>query len=105
MITSFEFETVEELQDFVENAKDKICSCILYSIEQALEEKEDEPVVFDMALKESLDLLEMYLHKDSWVKALNACLSYFTDNNFPDQAIDAYLLLEKIKDNEVEVMK
>lgn len=97
MTTSFEFETVKELQQFVESARDEICSCILFSLTQALEDGEEEPIVFDLSLKNGTDVYEMALNKEEWERALNTCLTYFSENNFPDQAIDTYFLLERIK--------
>lgn len=99
MTTSFEFETVKELQQFAETARDEICSCILFSLNQAIEEDDDEPVVFDLSLKNGTDVYEMYLNKVEWDKALDTCLSFFTENNLSDQAIDTYLLIQKIKNS------
>jgi hypothetical protein len=101
MTTSFEFESVKELQQFAENARDEICSCIVLSLSQALEEGEEEPVIFELSLKEGSDLYEMYLNRAEWNKALDTCLEFFTDNNYPDQAIDTYFLIQKINEREV----
>jgi hypothetical protein len=100
MTTSFEFETVEELQQFAENARDEICSCILLSLTKAFEDREIEPVIFTLNVENSPEIFEMYLQRQEWNKALSVCLDYFTVNNSPDQAIDTYFLIQKI-DQEV----
>jgi hypothetical protein len=102
MITSFEFETIEDFEEFAENARDRICSCILFSLDRAFEDKEEDTVLFDVSVKQDINIYEIFLNKAEWVTALNSCIEVFTNSNMSDEAIDAYLLIKKIKE-EVEV--
>lgn len=99
MQTVLNFKTVDEFEDFTENARDEICSCILLSLQEAFELQEVEPVVlFEVDIDEDVNTYEIYLHRDEWVTALSGCLEVLTERNRSDEAIDAYLLIKKIKE-------
>lgn len=99
MQTVLNFKTVDEFEDFTENARDEICSCILLSLQEAFELQEVEPVVlFEVDIDEDINTYEIYLHRDEWVTALSGCLDVLTERNRNDEAIDAYLLIKKIKE-------
>jgi len=99
MQTVLNFKTVDEFEDFTENARDEICSCILLSLQEAFELQEVEPVVlFEVDIDEDINTYEIYLHRNEWVTALSGCLDVLTERNRNDEAIDAYLLIKKIKE-------
>lgn len=102
MVTSFEFETVEEFEEFAENARDKICSCILFSLGKAFEEGENDPIIFDVTVRHDTNIYEIFLNKSEWITGLTTCIEVFTDRNLPDEAIDTYLLIQKLK-QEVDI--
>jgi len=98
MLTSFEFETIEDFEEFAENARDKICSCILFSLTKAFEEKENDPILFDVTVRDDINVYEIFLNRSEWITGLTSCIEVFTQSNLADQAIDAYLLVQKLKE-------
>jgi hypothetical protein len=98
MITSFEFDTVEDFEEFAENAREEICSCILFSLQKGYEDQEEDTILFDVTLKEDINIYEIFLNRAEWTTALDSCIEVFTDRNMSDEAIDAYLLRQKIKE-------
>jgi hypothetical protein len=99
MQTVLNFKTVDEFEDFTENARDEICSCILLSLQEAFELEETEPVVlFEVDIDEDINTYDIYLHRNEWVTALSGCLDVFTEYNRGDDAIDTYLLIKKIEE-------
>lgn len=99
MTTSLDFKTHKDFRDYIENAGAEICSCILDGIKQALEENVDNPCLMVYNIKDVGLVYEMTVLREEWINSLSKCLTKFTELNYPDQAIDTYMLMKELAAN------
>jgi len=96
MSTLFEFETIEEFDKFSTD-KVTICNCLLSAVRTGLQEKNIQPVLFEVTAKDSNYTYEIYLDRKEWSSGLQTCLDVYTASDKFNEAIDAYSLLEELK--------
>lgn len=98
MTTLLNFETIEEYTNYMENARAEICSCALQALLEAYDDKEDNPSIMSAAIANENEVYEMSLARNQWPVMLEKCLEILSEEKeYADDAIDAYLLLEKLK--------
>ena len=98
MTTLLSFETLDEYTEYMESARAEICSCALQALSEAYEDKDDNPSIMTAAIVEGNELYEMSLARNQWPVMLEKCLDILSeDKEYANDAIDAYLLLEKLK--------
>lgn len=98
MTTLLNFETIDEYSNYMETARAEICSCTIHVLEEAYLDKEDHPSIMTAAITGEDQVYEMSLSRSQWPIMLEKCLEILSESDrYADDAIDAYLLLEKLK--------
>lgn len=98
MTTSLNFKTLDEYSKYMENARAEICSCTIQVLLDAYDEKDDNPAIMKATIAGEREIYEMFLDRDQWPAMLQKCLEILSEEKqYANDAIDAYLLLEKLK--------
>ena len=105
MTTSLNFKTIEEYKKYMETARAEICSCTLQVLQEAYEDKDDNPCIMSTTIDgvegSMKNVYEMCLSRDQWPMMLERCLHILSeDKQYANDAIETYLLLEKLKQDE-----
>lgn len=95
-MTEFEFATIEEVGDTLQNSPD-FCKVSYREIKRSFEENKEVANICVIKILLSFSEYKIALHKKSWHKALSACLKVFEESEEYDYAIDTYILMKQIK--------
>lgn len=99
MTTSLNFKTFEQYTEYMETARAEICSCTLPILQEAYDEKEDNPLIMAASITGEDGVYEMTLARNQWPTMLEKCIEILsTTAKYENDAIDAYLLLKKLRE-------
>lgn len=92
-----EIQSVDQLEDILKQRTADITTSIRDSIQQAFEHNKKTAVLFEITLEDTDVCFEVSITTKEWLTALNSCLADYHRWELEDDAIDTYLLIEKIK--------
>jgi hypothetical protein len=99
-----QFTTLEELYTFCEKEQvyymDSVCS----AIENSLQKKESTAIIYTIEIgDDSLgDSYEIFLEQNEFIPAVKTAMKWYSSNNKPDEAINAWELLKILQNDQAD---
>ena len=95
MAKLFEFNSVKELEEAVDN-KDLYLSVEVYKqIKKAVNNKYKKVTAFSAKVSEH-DILDFELNYEQWSIALNTCIDVFSENDMFEECIDIQSIIKQL---------
>ncbi|HMS90621.1 MAG TPA: hypothetical protein PKC87_00150 [Candidatus Absconditabacterales bacterium] len=94
---------VEGLSEFSDMFREKdveMTTSIRDSIQEALDQNKRTANLFEVEFEGVETIIEISLPKSQWKIALENCLKHFHEWEMPDDEIDTFLLLKKLKEDD-----
>lgn len=96
------FKNMEELSDYFQSEEGLLenSKAILKTISDSYSENKKVTTLFAIDLEDEETEMTVKITRPEWIKALRSCLVVFEKNEEPDESIDAYLLIQKLSEEE-----
>lgn len=94
---------VESIEHFGELFKEKtieMTDTIKNSIQEAISQKRRTANLFEVEIGGVDTIIGITLNKAQWTDALETCLKHYEEWDHSDDAIDTYLLIKELKDEQ-----
>lgn len=96
MIT-LHFENLEEFTTLFKKKNKEVSDAIRLGVEKAKMNRGKTAKLFQLTFADADDAYEITLPEAIWETALESCLNFYHENDYPDEAIDTWKLLETVK--------
>lgn len=90
--------SVNDVPDFLNENSLKITNTIVEVIGNIHTTRKKSALILELTLMDANGVFEVSLPNVEWEKSLQNCITYYSENNMYDEAIDTFSLLEKIKE-------
>jgi hypothetical protein len=91
-------DSVNDVPNFLNENSLKITNTIVKVIESTYKTRKKSALILELSIMDANGVFEVSLPNVEWEKSLQNCITYYSDNNMYDEAIDTFSLLEKIKE-------
>lgn len=93
-------ESVEHFGQLFKVKTIEMTDAIKESIQEAIEQKKKTANLFEVEVEGVETILGITLSKKQWIDALKTCLKHYEEQEHSDDAIDTYLLIKQLKDEQ-----
>lgn len=91
------FNTTDEFEGLFKRKTLSVTRSIVNGIDTAVKKNKKTAPLFEISFDDVETMYEISLPKSQWNQALNTCLEHLHSVGTPDEQIDCWQLLEKIK--------
>jgi hypothetical protein len=95
-----EIESLEELEAMFKEKSVEMTTTIKESIQEAYNGKKKTALLFEIQIDGVDSAFEISVTKKEWIVALENCLRHFEEWEMSDDAIDTFLLIKTLKDEQ-----
>ena len=96
-MTNLEFNSIEEVTEFFTYQKSKVNDCIFDALNSAISNNKTSAKLFEVTVTNSEYMVDITLPKKRWSATLKELLKFYEKEGTPDQCIDTWQLINKIK--------
>lgn len=91
-------DSADQYTEYLEKNKKEFYQRLVNSIKEAIQSKKSKGYVCTIITNRGNDVFDIEIFKDDWPVTLEKCRTYFADNNYFDEAIDAYEVSKMISE-------
>jgi hypothetical protein len=96
-----EIDSLEELEAMFKERSVEMTDAIRESIQEAYDSKKRTALLFEIQIEGVENAFEISVTRKEWIIALENCLRHYEEWEHGDDALDTYLLIKKLKDEQV----
>jgi hypothetical protein len=96
-----EIDSLEELEAMFKEKSVEMTDAIRESIQEAYDSKKRTALLFEIQIEGVENAFEISITRKEWIIALENCLRHYEEWEHGDDALDTYLLIKKLKDEQV----
>jgi len=96
-----EIDSLEELEAMFKERSVEMTDAIRESIQEAYDSKKRTALLFEIQIEGVENAFEISITRKEWIIALENCLRHYEEWEHGDDALDTYLLIKKLKDEQV----
>lgn len=95
-----EIESLDELEAMFKNKSVEMTDAIKQSIQEAYDGNKKTALLFEIQIEGVENAFEISVTKKEWIIALENCLKHYEEWEHSDDAIDTFLLIKTLKDEQ-----
>lgn len=96
-----EIDSLEELEAMFREKSVEMTDAIRESIQEAFDNKKRTALLFEIQIEGVESAFEISITRKEWIIALENCLRHYEEWEHGDDALDTYLLIKKLKDEQI----
>jgi hypothetical protein len=96
-----EIDSLEELEAMFKEKSVEMTDAIRESIQEAFDNKKRTALLFEIQIEGVESAFEISITRKEWIIALENCLRHYEEWEHGDDALDTYLLIKKLKDEQI----
>ena len=96
-----EIDSLEELEAMFREKSVELTDAIRESIQEAFDNKKRTALLFEIQIEGVESAFEISITRKEWIIALENCLRHYEEWEHGDDALDTYLLIKKLKDEQI----
>jgi hypothetical protein len=96
-----EIDSLDELEAMFREKSVEMTDAIKQSIQEAYDAKKKTALLFEIQIEGVESAFEISITKKEWIIALENCLKHYEEWEHSDDAIDTFLLIKSLKDEQV----
>lgn len=96
-----EIDSLEELEAMFREKSVELTDAIRESIQEAFDNKKRTALLFEIQIGGVESAFEISITRKEWIIALENCLRHYEEWEHGDDALDTYLLIKKLKDEQI----
>lgn len=95
-----EIDSLDELEAMFREKSVEMTDAIKESIQEAYDAKKKTALLFEIQIEGVESAFEISITKKEWIIALENCLKHYEEWEHSDDAIDTFLLIKTLKDEQ-----
>ena len=95
-----EIESLEELEAMFKEKSVEMTDSIKEAVQQAYDTNKKTAMLFSIEIEGVDSAFEISITRKEWITALEKCLRHYEEWEHGDDALDTYLLIKKLKDEQ-----
>ncbi len=96
-----EIDSLEELEAMFREKSVEMTDAIKESIQEAYDGNKKTALLFEIQIEGVESAFEISITKKEWIIALENCLRHYEEWEHGDDALDTYLLIKNLKDEQI----
>jgi len=96
-----EIDSLEELEAMFKEKSVELTDAIRESIQEAFDNDKKTALLFEIQIEGVESALEISITRKEWIIALENCLKHYIEWEHSDDQIDTYMLIKKLKDEQI----